>query len=61
MCQSRMHIHQSAMSTPTYSDHRCDCGKLLCKGFIYDGEIEIKCKRCGSLNVIKSESNDDLR
>jgi len=43
------------MSTNTYTDHRCVCGKLLFKGFIRDGEVEIKCKRCGAMNLIQGE------
>ena len=46
------------MSTDLYTDHRCSCGKLLCRGFIRDGEIEIKCKRCGRLNLIKGTAQD---
>lgn len=30
-------------------EYRCTCGKLLCKGLLVIGAIEIKCKRCGSL------------
>ena len=38
------------------AEHRCTCGKLLCKGFIRDGEIEIKCKRCNTLVLIKGNA-----
>ncbi len=29
------------------NEHRCSCGRLLFKGYIGDGCVEIKCKRCG--------------
>ena len=34
-------------------DYYCTCGKLLCKGAIFDGEIQIKCKRCGRIQKIE--------
>lgn len=34
-------------------DYHCTCGKLLCKGAIFDGEIQIKCKRCGKIQTIE--------
>lgn len=34
------------------SDYRCACGKLLLKGIVFDGNLEIKCKRCGQINKI---------
>jgi len=34
-------------------DYHCSCGKLLCKGAIFDGEIQIKCKRCGKIQTIE--------
>jgi len=42
-------------------EHRCQCGKLLLKGIIFDGSIEIKCRRCGTVNKIGEikMSNDD--
>ena len=33
-------------------EHRCICGKLLLKGVVFDGIIEIKCRRCGRINRI---------
>lgn len=30
-------------------EYRCQCGKLLCKGFLVIGVIMIKCKRCGQI------------
>jgi len=34
-------------------DYHCACGKLLCKGEIFDGEIQMKCKRCGKIQMIE--------
>jgi hypothetical protein len=34
-------------------EYHCACGKLLCKGEIFDGEIQIKCKRCGKIQKIE--------
>ena len=34
-------------------DYHCPCGKLLCKGEIFDGEIQMKCKRCGKIQMIE--------
>ncbi len=34
-------------------NYYCACGKLLCKGEIFDGEIQIKCKRCGKIQKIE--------
>ncbi len=33
-------------------DYVCLCGKLLAKGYIFNGEIQIKCKRCGRIHTI---------
>lgn len=34
-------------------DYRCECGRLLFKGSLQPGcRIEIKCKKCGEVNVI---------
>lgn len=30
-------------------EHRCTCGKLLFKGTLVEGVIEIKCRSCHSL------------
>jgi len=42
-------------------EHRCQCGKLLLKGLVFDGFIEIKCKRCEKINQIGNLQlpNDD--
>src|ERR1043166_2274236 len=33
-------------------EYKCCCGKLLCKGAIFDGDIQIKCRRCGKIQKI---------
>ena len=41
------------MKTTTSSqEYRCSCGKLLFKGDVVKGCVEIKCKRCGMMRVI---------
>jgi PAS domain S-box-containing protein len=42
------------MNTLFLNEHRCKCGKLLLKGIFFDGTLEIKCKKCGSINKIGS-------
>ena len=39
------------MSSESLQEYRCSCGKLLFKGLLVIGAIEIKCKRCGVLVV----------
>ena len=50
-------------------EYRCKCGKLLFKGLLFLGVVEIKCKRCGALVMAEDirpgsfalvESNADL-
>lgn len=33
----------------TLYSYRCDCGRMLFKGFLLDSTVQIKCKRCGKL------------
>jgi len=41
-------------------EYRCSCGKLLLKGFLFNGKFEIKCRRCGKINTInKNKLKDD--
>lgn len=40
------------MPNTGYKDYRCVCGKLLCKGFLKIGFIEIKCKACKNVATI---------
>lgn len=34
-------------------EYRCDCGKLLFKGFMLVSVVEIKCKRCGKTKTFR--------
>jgi PAS domain S-box-containing protein len=34
------------------SGYRCECGKLLLKGFIFIGEIEVKCRYCKKMTSV---------
>ena len=34
------------------NEQRCKCGKLLFKGILFDGILEIKCKRCDQINTM---------
>lgn len=46
---------------PSYKEYRCkNDGKLLLKGILIESEIEIKCKRCGQINVISGENTNDF-
>ncbi|MEK7593816.1 MAG: Com family DNA-binding transcriptional regulator [Patescibacteria group bacterium] len=37
-----------------YNEYRCkNCSKLFFKGILVDSEIEVKCKRCGEIRIIK--------
>lgn len=40
------------MNTFSFFDHKCKCGKLLLRGALFNGLIEIKCKKCGFINKI---------
>lgn len=40
------------MNTILLNEYRCVCGKLLLKGIFFDGELEIKCKKCSKINAI---------
>ncbi len=41
-------------------DYRCKCGKLLFKGFLLIGVIEIKCKRCGQIMLFQDSNENSL-
>ncbi len=36
-------------------EYRCNCGKLLFRGYLAVAVIEIKCRRCGKLNSFKED------
>lgn len=40
------------MDTVLLDDYRCKCGKLLLRGVFFEGTLEIKCRRCGTINKI---------
>ena len=40
------------MANSFLNEHRCKCGKLLLKGIFFDSTLEIKCKKCGTINKI---------
>lgn len=42
------------MDTLFLNEQRCSCGKLLLKGIFFDGQLEIKCKKCGTINKMGS-------
>ena len=43
--------------THAYKEYRCfSCKKLLFRGAILEGEIEVKCKRCQNLTTIHTSS-----
>ncbi len=41
------------MDTSSLKEYRCTCGKLLFKGHIVLSVIEIKCKRCGTVCLVR--------
>jgi|GEM_PF-1933810 len=45
--------------TSSYKEYRCRCGKLLFRGAIFIGTVEIKCKRCNTIRFIR-ELNHQL-
>lgn len=40
------------------TEYRCKCGKLLFRGCLVIGSVEIKCKRCGKIKLFESSYND---
>lgn len=48
------------MAVPSF-DYRCrSCGKLLCKGFLVEGEMEVKCRGCHALTHITADRTNEL-
>lgn len=35
------------------ADYHCTCGKLLCKGALFLSVVEVKCRRCGAINMFR--------
>lgn len=38
------------------TEHRCSCGRLLGR---FNGQAEVKCPKCGKMNVIGVENHGD--
>jgi len=47
------------MDTSSLKEYRCTCGKLLFKGHIVLSVIEIKCKRCGTVRLIRETNSGE--
>jgi len=44
-----------------YHEYRCkECNKLFFKGILVDSEIEVKCKKCGHVEVLKGVDSNKL-
>lgn len=44
-----------------YKEFRCTvCKKLLFKGILVDSAVEIKCKRCGTMNEFEGVPSNEL-
>jgi PAS domain S-box-containing protein len=41
-------------------DYRCECGKLLLRGLIFTGGIEVKCKYCKKIQTINGLTGELL-
>lgn len=49
------------MIPAAYNEYRCSkCHKLFFKGVLVDSEVEVKCKKCGSLETIRGLKSADL-
>jgi len=42
-------------------DYHCACGKLLCKGALFLSAVEVKCRRCGALNMFREADEGENR
>lgn len=50
---------ERCVNTSVYSElteHRCSCGRLLGR---FNGQAEVKCPKCGKMNVIGVENRGD--
>lgn len=44
-----------------YKEYRCaTCHKLFFKGFLVEGEIEVKCRSCHELSTLVASKGDEL-
>ena len=48
------------MENPFLKEYRCECKKLLFKGSLSDAVIEIKCKRCGKVNLFEENFSKEV-
>jgi phage FluMu protein Com len=48
------------MDNSFFKEYRCDCGKLLFKGSLAVAVVEIKCKRCGKVNLFKENYSQKI-
>ncbi|MFA5750825.1 MAG: hypothetical protein WCX79_03530 [Candidatus Paceibacterota bacterium] len=52
------------MNDKKIKEYRCSCGKLLFKGYLFIGTVEIKCRHCREiayfLGRIRQEKNKEL-
>lgn len=49
------------MIPAAYNEYRCkNCKKLFFKGILVDSEVEVKCKRCDNVQVLKGIDSSKL-
>lgn len=49
------------MTVLGFTEYRCQkCKKLLCKGTLVEGIIEVRCKHCHTFTTIESSKFDQL-
>lgn len=49
------------MNGCAYREYRCQaCQKLLFKGILVEGEVEVRCRGCHDLVTIQANSANDL-
>lgn len=48
-------FERSVSHTEKLKEHRCSCGRLLGR---FSGQAEVKCPKCGKMNVIGVEENE---
>ncbi|MBI4250323.1 Com family DNA-binding transcriptional regulator [Candidatus Uhrbacteria bacterium] len=47
MCSAQLHHN-------LYNEYRCkECSKLMFKGMLSDSEVQVKCRRCGTMNLFE--------
>ena len=48
--------HEAPPEDDGLREHRCSCGRLLGR---FNGQAEVKCPKCGKMNVIGVENHAD--